>query len=288
MKKLLYITIPSLLFVSLLYLFVHYPGYVKLNWFDYKISMSIATFLISSSAIILMIYYTIRLIVNIFNLPQTIRTYYNEKSIKEHLNLLEQGMSSLISQDQKSLEKYTKKLNSNYTHSINLFFQAELSVLTSEYNKASSLFKELTNSKNMAFTGYYGLMRVAILQKHNMDAIKWGHKALSHYNKSIVIRKRIIDILIEEKEYNKALNELNNLEKQKYSDFVLYKKELVLFKIANNLYQQKKLKESLEYLHKLLSINPSLQKALTLYLAIAKQLNLIKKAIKSHRNSMAT
>ncbi len=281
MKKLLYITIPSLLIASLLYLFIHYPGYVKISWLDYNISMSIAAFIMITAALIFISYYAIRLLINIVNLPQKIRTYYSEKNIKDHLTVLEQGISSLISQDKKSLTKYAKKLNSNYNHSIVLFFQAELAILEANLDQAKILFTKLKSSKTMAFTGYYGLMRVTIIQKQYTEAIKWGYKALSYYPQSTIIRKKLVDIFIDDKQYDNALKELKDLEKYKCSDFVLYKKEVIWFKTAHNLYKQKKLTESMDYLQKILEINPSLYKALSLHLVIAKQLKLEKKSIKA-------
>lgn len=283
MRTLLLILIQVLLFTLLAFWYQQNPGMLEVTWLGYRFEMSIAIFIILTTALITVLYLVVRLLLNIIHIPSFFRARYAKYNQMKGIHAIEDSLVAYLAQDAKLLKKTSSYVGSFLKHSpLNFFFRAEAALMGHDLEKAHALFTLLTKHDAMAFAGHSGLMRLALAHKKIPRAIAHGDCALAQNPNALSIRKKIMNLSLTTKDYGRALRELDILLKASPRSISLAKKKAgVLYDLAKEAQSKNEFKGALSLVEKSLKLIPNNADTLFVHVQILRQLGKEKAAAKA-------
>lgn len=281
MRSLLFVLLQICLLTALGLWFSQNPGYVQLEWLGYRLETSMGILLGTFGAGALVAYGLGFFLLGIFRIPSFLRSRYRKYNHIRGLHAVEDSLSAWIAQDPKGLKRASKFVGSFLKDSpLNYFFRAEGAFLEHNLPKAKKLFEILTKTPAMAFVGYYGLLRLALINHNTEQALYYGKLALTENPHSFVAHKKMVALALALNKYEEALEHLTLLLNHSPSPDLKAQRGRILVTLATQAKNQKDKRRAYTLIKQALEDIPSDYVAVCLYSQLLKEDNKPKQALR--------
>jgi len=226
LKVLLSIPFLLLAIISGVWLYQH-PGTVEVNWFNYTIHLSVASFLLFFFLFFLIFLFLIKVVKFFISLPFRLKNRYrfymfkkSEDALLIALSAERAGDVSLLGEESDQLLKIEGK------RKIATYFKARSLEEAGKEGEASDLYYALTKTKFAEFLGYYGLYCLAYSEKLYESALEKLLQAFDYISLTPFLLRKLEKLVPHVKSLEKMRTFLMKLEQQPKR--VLLKHEQVL------------------------------------------------------------
>lgn len=203
------------IFITAFMWLINIGGTVHVGFQDYDLTATLGTFIIIALGLFWFASIIYRTIKAFARAPKSIATYNEKKSHAKGLQALAYGLSAVAAGDAKSAQYYAKRTARFLNNDFGL--SALLSGLTARLNhddkKAIQSFNTLVDHKETSFLGLKGLLQIAIEKGDYRYARVLAEKAHKQSPKQPWIAQSFYQIALHTKDYDRALDLLQNLKK---------------------------------------------------------------------------
>ena len=210
-----------LLKISLFVLFIVWvadlPGDIKIDAFDYLVSIDLGFFLIGVGFTFIVFLCIYNLIAFIIHLPARYKKYRETRNREKGYKSLTLGLTAVAAGDKKvALQQAdrTSKYLKNDT-GLPVLLRAQAARINGQEEVALKSFLLLLENKDAAFLGMRGLLQTALDRDYHDKALNLAQQALAFHPKQPWILKLVYDLQLKEKRWDDALQSLKALKKIK-------------------------------------------------------------------------
>lgn len=193
------------------------PGFVVVEWMDYKLSAQIGVFLLGIAVIVVAALTLYKILAAIISVPARIAGYRRDKARRRGYRTMTRGFAAIAAGDGKSagrLAKQTRALLPGET-GLPVLLEAQAARLRGEEGAARLSFEELLRDKDASFFGIRGLLTSALDAGDIRTALDYARKALAVHPKQGWIINIVYELELRNRLWDDAYRTLQKIEKHK-------------------------------------------------------------------------
>lgn len=182
------------------------PGFVRIEWMNYAVTIQVGFFLLLALATILLSIF-IFMVMNAFvHFPKSFRRYREIKRHKSGYRALTLGLAAVAAGDGKNAQYQAHRAHELLSgdDGLPLLLKAQSERLQGQEEAAQKTFASLTENKDAAFLGVRGLLQAALDARNHQKALELARKALQMYPRQPWILKLVYDLEIKQRNWEEA------------------------------------------------------------------------------------
>lgn len=215
MIRALWLLVKVGIFVSLVIWIADRPGYVSIDWLNYKIKFHVGLFLLIILGVVMLGMAIFGIVKGVLDLPKTWGRYRDFTNKDKGLRALTLGLSAVAAGDAKAAN-YQSYRASKYLQDdqpLKTLLAAQAARLEGRELDASNHFIALMQDKEASFLGVRGLLQIALDSNDVNGALELSKRALEAYPKQPWILRIAYDLQLKAHHWDDAVKTLYVAEK---------------------------------------------------------------------------
>lgn len=191
------------------------PGFVVVEWMDYKLSAQIGIFLLGIAVIVLVALSLFKILNAIASVPSRLVGYRHESARRRGYRALTRGFVAIAAGDAKGATRLARQTRTLLPgdNGLPVLLEAQAARLRGEEGAARLSFEELLKDKDASFFGIRGLLKSALDAGDIETALAYARKAHAVHPKQGWILKIVYDLELKNGLWNDAARTLAKIEK---------------------------------------------------------------------------
>ncbi len=193
------------------------PGFVVVEWLDYKLSAQIGIFLLGIAVIVVAALTLYKILSAIASVPGRIMGLRAESARRRGYRTLTRGFVAIAAGDAKAATKmarHTRTLLPDDT-GLPILLEAQAARLRGEEGMARISFEQLLKDKDASFFGIRGLLKSALDVGDAQGALNYARKAQAAHPKQPWVLNTVYELELRNRLWNDAMKTLSKIEKYK-------------------------------------------------------------------------
>lgn len=193
------------------------PGFVVVEWLDYRLSAQIGIFLLGIAVVVIAALALYKILSVIFSVPGRIAAHRREGARKRGYRAMTRGFVAIAAGDAKAAGKFartTRGLLPDDT-GLPLLLDAQAARLRGEEGNARLSFEKLMKDKDASFFGIRGLLKSALDAGDMQSALEYARKAQVAQPKQPWVLNTVYELELRNRLWNDAVKTLSKIEKYK-------------------------------------------------------------------------
>lgn len=193
------------------------PGFVVVEWLDYRLSAQIGIFLLGIAVIVIAALVLYKIFATIFSLPGRFAEYRRDGARKRGYRTMTRGFVAIAAGDAKSAGKYARQTRALLPDDTGLpvLLEAQAARLRGEESHARQSFEKLLKDKDASFFGIRGLLTSAVNAGDMRTALDYARKAQGAQPKQPWVLSTVYELELRNRLWDDAVRTLSKIEKYK-------------------------------------------------------------------------
>jgi HemY protein len=169
------------------------PGFVTVEWMDYRLSGQVGIFLLLVVAVVIVALVVSKIIAGIFSIPGRLVGMRHENARRRGYRALTRGFVAVAAGDAKNATRWARQTRALLSgdNGLPVLLEAQAARLRGEEGAARRSFEELLKDKDASFFGLRGLLKSALDTGDYTQALTYARKALAVHPKQGWILKTV-------------------------------------------------------------------------------------------------
>jgi HemY protein len=191
------------------------PGFVVVEWMDYRLSAQIGIFLLMIAVVVIAALVISKIVGAITSIPRHLAERHEENARRRGYRALTRGFVAIAAGDAKHATKLAKQTRGLLPddNGLPVLLEAQAARLRGEEGAARHSFEELLKDKDASFFGIRGLLKSSLDAGDNVRALEYARKALAAHPKQGWILKTVYDLELKNRHWDDASKTLAKIER---------------------------------------------------------------------------
>ena len=138
-----------------------HPGDIRIEWLGYIIEPTIAGAIILLLLLVVILYLILRSVDEIISLPRRIKKRHHVKTLEKGLEAVNQGFLAIAGGNERQALKQSDRAHKLLDKPMTLMLKAQAAQMAGKTDKATGLYKQLSQQEDTAFIGTKSLLTQA-------------------------------------------------------------------------------------------------------------------------------
>lgn len=193
------------------------PGFVTVEWLDYRLSAQIGIFLLGIAVLVIAALVLYKIFATLFSLPGRFVEYRRDGARKRGYRSMTRGFVAIAAGDAKSAGKFARQTRALLPDDtgLPLLLEAQAARLRGEESQARVSFEKLLKDKDASFFGIRGLLKSSMDRGDLRGALEFARKAQAAQPKQPWVLNTVYDLELRNRLWDDAAKTLSKIEKYK-------------------------------------------------------------------------
>ncbi|AFX99130.1 hemY family protein [Candidatus Endolissoclinum faulkneri L2] len=192
-----------------------YPGWISIEWLDWKLETSCALFLLAISVIIALATFSWRVVYALIKIPSSLWHYRKVYRDKAGYHALIQGLAAVAVGDGGEAKRFSREAGSLLKDPyLTRLLSAQAAVLGGDLSVAGRYFATMRDNEDTAFFGLLGLMRLASARGDYPYVLELAKKANNLRPTSVKVATTMVFALARDGQWEEAQSALQDFVKR--------------------------------------------------------------------------
>lgn len=191
------------------------PGFVVVEWMNYRLSAQIGIFLLMIAVVVIAALVISKIVNGIASIPRHLVERHEENARRRGYRAMTRGFVAVAAGDAKHATKYARQTRGLLPddQGLPILLEAQAARLRGEEGAARRSFEELLKDKDASFFGLRGLLTSSLDAGDYAQALDYALKALDTHPKQGWILKTVYDLQLKNRFWDDAFKTLMKIEK---------------------------------------------------------------------------